>query len=120
MKKLLLTLLLLMPAFVCHAKERPALNPADYSIVVHVQSSSLYELVINGFPRLFLRLAVLIDGKKYELEDTSVRSALLRIGDYKAKISHDETTRSFEYQRTYEFLMPNGETRQYIVVAETE
>ena len=69
MKKLLFTLLLLMPALVCHAKEKPAPNPADYSIVVHVQSSRLNQLVIDGFPRSFPHLTVLIDGKKYELEE---------------------------------------------------
>jgi hypothetical protein len=46
--------------------------------------------------------------------------SLLRVGEYKAKIFKDETNHSFEYQRTYEFLMSNGESRQYSVVAETE
>ena len=49
-----------------------------------------------------------------------MRDDLLRIGDYKAKIIKDGTPGSFEYQRIYEFLMPNGGTRQYKVVAETE
>jgi hypothetical protein len=65
-------------------------------------------------------LNVLIDGKRYELSDTMPRTDLLRVGDYKAKIFKDETERPYEYQRTYEFLMSDGGTRRYVVVAETE
>ncbi len=118
MKKLLFTLLLLMPALVCQAKEKPAPNPADYTVSVHVQSSRLvYE---DRFARYKQDLTVLIDGKKYDLYDSEYHNDLLRVGDYKAKIVEDENNHSFEYRRIYELLLPNGETRQYMVVAETE
>ena len=84
-----------------------------------MQSLSLDKFVTSS-DVTFQRLTVLVDGKKYELLDTHWRPDLLRVGDYKAKILKDETVRSYEYQRTYEFLMPDGETRQYAVVAEME
>ncbi len=119
MMKVILTILLLAPALACYAREKPDLNPADYSISVHVQSSRLNDLCAPGCIWV-QHVNVLIDGKKFELSDTSPRTDLLRIGDYKAKVLKDETGHSFEYQRTYEFLMPDGELRKFVVVGETE
>ncbi|MFZ1084428.1 MAG: hypothetical protein WAN35_05650 [Terracidiphilus sp.] len=123
MKKLLFTLLLLMPALVCQAKEKPAPkpapNPADYQVAVHVQSSHFVHICSHDcFWEQYV--TVLIDGKKYDLFDSNAAYYLLRVGDYKAKIFKDETNHTFEYQRTYEFLLPDGDTRQYSVVAEAE
>jgi hypothetical protein len=61
-----------------------------------------------------------IDGKRYELESARSAASLLRLGDYKAKIAKDESTHAYEYNRTYEFLFPDGQTRQYIVVGESQ
>ncbi len=120
MKKVLLAILLLMPALAYAGKDKSAPNPADYTIAIHVQSSRLERLIVNNNSVMMERLTVVIDGKKYELSDTSFRNDLFRVGDYKATIIKDETDRSYEYQRTYQFLMPDGSTRQYIVVGETE
>jgi hypothetical protein len=122
MKKALLTILLLAPVLAWGGKPKQAPNPADYTIAVHVQSSRLDKFDQGeGHNSVSLQhLTVLIDGKKYELTDTQWRNDLLRVGDYKAKIVKDETDRAYEYQRTYEFLMSDGETRQYTVVSESE
>jgi len=69
---------------------------------------------------LFQHLTVVIDGKKLELADDTPRTDLLRTGDYKAGIINQEIQRSYEYQRTYEFLFPDGKARNYHVVAESE
>jgi hypothetical protein len=119
MKKALLTILLLAPVLAWGGNSKPAPNPADYTIAVHVQYSSLDKFVTSS-DVTFQRLTVLINGKKYELEDTHWRRDLLRVGEYKGRILKDETDRSYEYQRIYEFLMPDGETRQYGVVGEYE
>jgi hypothetical protein len=66
------------------------------------------------------KLNVTIDGKKYEMEEQRPRIDLLRIGDYKAKILKDETSRPYEYERTYEFHFADGKTRRYVVVGEFE
>jgi len=45
---------------------------------------------------------------------------VLRVGNYNARIIKDETTRDYEYARTYEFLFADGKTRQYRVIGESE
>jgi len=120
MKKILIALMLLTPALTCAAK--PAPNPADYTITVHVLSSHVVGLNIGSSDRYIWRqhLTVLIDGKKFELDGESSDLELLRLGDYKAKILKDESKRAYEYQRIYEFLFPDGATRDYYVASEPE
>lgn len=117
MKKILLAIFLLVPALAGAAK--PAPNPADYTVAIHVQASRLADLCAPGCVWV-QHLTVIIEGKKYELSDTLPRTDLLRTGDYKAKIFKNETERPYEYQRTYELLMSDGGTRRYVVVAEME
>jgi hypothetical protein len=126
MKKSLFALLLLAPVL---AWAKP--KPADYTITVHVQSSHMsYECdstLAIGHPDCGKRqhLNVIIDGKKYEL-DGGQRDYLLRVGDYKAKVLADDSQDdsspegSYEYRLKYEFLFPNGKTRKYLVVGESE
>jgi hypothetical protein len=115
--------LLLAPALAW--AEKPAPNPADYTIAVHVQFSRLTLNcgdVTNGSSicRWMQHLTVLIDGKKYELDGAIKSVDLLRVGDYKAKVLKEETKRAYEYSRTYEFLFPDGSTRDYYVAGESE
>lgn len=122
MKKVLIAFFLIVPSLGWAEKAKP--NPADYTIAVHVQSSHLVEFCGdstngNSVCSWQQKLTVLIDGKKYELQ-SGPKVALLRVGDYKAKIAKDETQRSYEYLRTYEFLFPDGQTREYSVIGETE
>jgi len=42
------------------------------------------------------------------------------VGDYKAKVEKDNTQRTYEYERIYEFLFGDGSTRRYWVVGEEE
>ncbi|MGD0478791.1 MAG: hypothetical protein ABSA42_01395 [Terracidiphilus sp.] len=123
MKKALLAIFLVLPAMAL-AEKQPA-NGADYTVAVHVQSSRLVEFcsdVSNGSSLCNWEqvLSVVIDGNKYELESAKAAANLLRLGDYKAKITKDESAHAYEYNRTYEFLFPDGQTRQYIVVGETQ
>jgi hypothetical protein len=116
MKKAILATLL---TFSCLCLgEKPAPNPANYTIGVHVAASHLVMQCSSGLCGWHEVMDVVIGGKKYQLSEGSDRSDLLRIGDYKAQVVKDETTRSYEYMRTYEFLFADGKTRDYFVVGE--
>lgn len=123
MKKVLLVILFLIPVIAW--AEKPNVNPADYTISVHVQSSKLEPDCsdVTGGSSICVwtqRLNVLIDGKKYELLGGPKRPELLHIGDYKAKIHKEDTTKPFEYSRSYDFLFSDGSTGTYSVVGESE
>jgi hypothetical protein len=71
----------------------------------------------------------LIDGKKIELvgPTTSKKvyslpgpTSVLRIGDYPAKVVKDNNEHAYEYSSSYELLFPDGETRKYQVVGESQ
>jgi hypothetical protein len=122
-KKALFAILLFVPVMAL-AEKQPA-NPADYTIAVHVQSSRLVDFcsdVTNGVSVCYWEqvLSVVIDGNKYELQSARTAMNVLRLGDYKAKIAKDENKHAYEYGRTYEFLFPDGQTRQYFVVGESQ
>jgi len=122
MKNVLFAVLLLIPALVFAEKTRP--NPADYTVAVHVQSSRLVLFCgdVTGGSSVCTweqHLSVIIDGKKFEIQPEAAKN-LLRVGDYKAKIVKEDTPNAYEYQRVYELLFPDGQTRQYSVVGEME
>lgn len=129
MKKILIALFLMMPLMAW--AEKP--NPADYTLNVHVQSSRLVLDcgVINGGSVCGWDqyLTVLINGRKYELEGPTTSkkihllpnpAVVLHTGDYKAKVLKASNDKTYEYSMSYEFLFPDGDTRTYIVVAESE
>ena len=115
MKKVLIAILLLLPALAC-AEKTPAPNPAEYTVTIHVQSSRLIQ-TYNQAPTL-QHLEVIIDGKKYELECPG--SFVLSVGDYKARILQDKIAPNHEYTRQYELLFANGSTRKFAVIGESE
>ena len=121
----LLALLLLAPAIAL--AEKPTTNPADFTVAVHVQSSHIrYQCsdVTNGssFCLWNQELSVTIAGKKYEL--TTVRGsrnpAIIHAGDYKAKVLKEDTSKSDEYQRSYELMFPDGQVADFQVTGEPE
>ena len=122
MKNFLIALLVLTPSLAVAQKAEA--GSTDYTIAVHVQSSRLVNECGSDTKGSSCdwsqRLTVMIDGKKYELEEQRSRVDLLRVGDYKAKIVKDETTRAYEYWRIYELQFADGKTRKYTVVGETE
>ena len=86
-------------------------NSAEYTINVHVNSSSIDR---HGTQLL----NVVIDGKKYELQSELAIGRLLALGDYKAKLVTNRQS-AYEVLRVYEFLLPD-KTRRYEVVAQAE
>ena len=112
MKKVLIAILLLVPAMAC-AEKKPVQNISDYTIAVHVYSSE----AIPGSG--IQQLNVTIDEKHYELQAYAV-AKVLPVGDYKARISQDKIDPNQEYVRVYELLFADGTTRRYTVVGESE
>jgi hypothetical protein len=109
MKKILLVVVILFSALAWAGVEP---NPADYTINVHVSSSR-----VNG--RGLVRLKVIIDGKKCELEGVE---SLLAPGDYKAKTValKVKDAHIYDIYGAYEFLFPDRKTRRYQLVGITE
>jgi hypothetical protein len=72
-------------------------NPADYTVNVHVSSSSN----ANNMQEL----SVIIDGKHYDLQSrTAAPDRLLALGDYKAKLVQGEHQTAYDSYQVYEFL----------------
>jgi hypothetical protein len=123
MKRVVLFVLLLLGTLVSAAP-----NPNEYSINVHV-NSSYWRMAPSIFSshEPVQRLAVIIDGKKYELESAAALRAnreagvsLLALGDYKAKLAQDVHKTTYESSQAYEFLFPDNKTRKFFVVGQTE
>lgn len=88
-----------------------------YPITVHVSSSLIHS---NYRPLPILQLDVTIDGRKYVLQDTSVSYKLIVLGDYPARLVKDAHPTAYEYSQTYQLLFPDGKTRDFIVVGQSE
>jgi hypothetical protein len=87
----------------------------DYPVTVHVSSSHFSNDYRNQ------NLEVTIDGKKYELRQVgSAPTALLALGDYKARLITDEHRTSYESSRAYELLLPDKKTRKFNVTGQSE
>jgi hypothetical protein len=104
-----LLLALLMPPL--HALAASP-NPADYTITAHVRSSE----IPSGSGAQ--RVEAVIDGKNYLLLRSA--AAVLRVGDYKARVVDDKSLRAEEYNRTYEFIFQDGKTAKFYVIGESE
>ncbi len=89
-------------------------NPAEYTVNVHVSSSSI------DIERGYQVLNVVIDGKKYELGSELRIGRLLALGDYKARLVKDEHKTTYDSLQVYEFLFPDKKTRQFLLVGQTE
>jgi hypothetical protein len=112
MKKIALVVLLVCSALAWAGTEP---NPDAYTINVHVTSAR-----VNGHG--LIRLKVILDGKKYELEGLDAESSLLMPGDYKARSlpPRAKDVHPYDVYGTYEFLFPDKKTRKYGLVGITE
>jgi hypothetical protein len=125
MARVFVFLILLSSLSVIAQEAKP--NPDDYKVNVHVKSSRLGEScssVSNGGSVCVWvhELKVEIDGKTYDLGSETLKwyAGVLRTGSYKARMLKQDAKRSYEYNRTYELLFPDGRTRKYQVTAEYE
>jgi hypothetical protein len=97
-------------------------NPADYPLAVHV-SASTYAPPDN----LNQTLTATIAGKHYQLlgpcssaKIYSHPNGLINPGDYHARLSMDEHKTSYESLQQFEILLPDGTTRRFSVIAQSE
>jgi hypothetical protein len=90
-------------------------NPSAYAINVHVSSAR-----VNG--RGLIRLKVVLDGKKCELEGVDGENSLLTPGDYKARTVPPKIkdAHTYDVYGAYEFLFPDKKTRRYQLVGISE
>jgi hypothetical protein len=104
-------------------------NPADFPLTVQVTASRLVsecDMIITSVEcDLHQHLDVVIDGKKYELAtDASRGKNVLQLGSYKAKrltdVPQQDKSTSYEDHVSYQLLFPDGTTRTYDVVGESE
>jgi len=121
MKRTLAVLALAIPALGFAA----APNPQEYSIQVHVAKSWIAVECGGGGCSPAVRLEVLMEGKKYELEDQKSRSAVLKPGDYSARLLKNPRAinishAAYDDVKVFEFLFPDGQTRKYDLVGEEE
>jgi hypothetical protein len=112
MRKIALVVVLLLCALAWAGSEP---NPANYTLNVHVSSACLDD-------RGLVRLKVVVNGKKYELEGTDNESSLLVPGDYKARpvAVRVKDAHAYDVHGSYEFFFPDKKTRSYAVVGVTE
>jgi hypothetical protein len=113
MKKLVLSLALLLPCSVMMAA-KPKPNPADYTVTVHVVFSRSGEW--HSAERQVLEAVV--DGQPMEMSGDG--TAVLLPGDYKARLIgmkawDKRISNDYEVAPTYEFLFDDGTTRLYVV-----
>jgi hypothetical protein len=113
-----LFLVLIVPAW-CQAAAAP--NSNDYPITIHVTSSQL-DVKPGNFQGNYTvqKLRVVINGKKYKLEDMETGRRLLALGDYKARLAEDEHKSTYESFQVYELLFPDQTTRKFRVVGQSE
>ena len=116
MKKLVLALLLLPTTLLYAAKPQP--NPADYTITVHVVFSRFTEFFASGIYYPYQRLQTVISGQQVELQATN--TGVLALNDYKARViptrGVPKNANASDIYLTYEFLLPDGTTRDFYVV----
>jgi len=94
-------------------------NPAEYTVNIHVTASRVAIEMPLGHAWQYQVLNVVIEGKKYELKCKST-NGVLALGDYKAKLIHDQHKTAYDSSQTYEFLLPDKKLRQFEVTGQTE
>jgi hypothetical protein len=93
-KKIMFAILLLTCGLAWAAEP----NPAEYTVNIHVSSSSIAASRQD--------LGAVIDGKNYNLESEIAPYLLLSLGDYKAKLVKDEHKTTYDSLQIYELLFP--------------
>ncbi len=97
---------------------------SQYPLTVSIERSRVdtQRPSVNGSSlcRPHLNLAAVIDGRHFELEGSKVRSAVLALGDYKAKLIADEHSKTYLSEAVYELQYPDGSTEKFSVIGESK
>ncbi|MFZ1937860.1 MAG: hypothetical protein WBA18_17365 [Terracidiphilus sp.] len=112
-------------AFAADAKP----DPSQYTLAVHISAAAYAPQDYQGagaFNTLSEIVTAVIDGKHYQLlgptysAHTKCCDGLINPGDYHARWSTDEHKTSYESLQELEILFPDGATRRFSVIAQSE
>ena len=105
-------------------------DPSQFSLAVHISASAYApenDPKLGELDALSEIVTATINGRHYQLEGpTSSAKAfmhgngLINPGDYHAKLSKDDHKTSYESQQQFEILFPDGTTRPFSVIAQSE
>jgi hypothetical protein len=105
-------------------------DPGQFPLAVHISASTYAtenDSRLGAIDQLTEIVTATIDGKHYQLSGpTSSAKAfmhgngLINPGDYHAKLVKDDHKTSYESQQTFEILFPDGTTRSFFVIAQSE
>jgi hypothetical protein len=126
MNRLLFALTLSLLALPCLGQ---APNSATYPVAIHVTRSEVVFISSNDVVGPYTVIDATIDGHKYRLIGVKfantrfsfgVKPAVLKTGDYKARVTQQQTVNSAQYFRQYELLFTGGEKLKFDVIGESE
>ena len=91
-------------------------DPSQYTLAAHVSASEFYS------PSDWSQeiLTVTIGSEHYRVAGVTANHGLLAPGDYHARLSLDQHKTSFESFQQLEFLFPDGTTRRFYVIAQSQ
>jgi len=93
-------------------------DPSQFPLAVHV-SASTYAIPTNtGYG--YELVTATIGGKHYQLGGPPKGNGLLNPGDYQARLSMDVHKTRYESLQQFEILFPDGTTRRFDVIAQSE
>ncbi len=118
MKKIaILSLLTMLLSALALAEKKPAVvNPADYTINVHVVESRISIDLVPCAQRL---LTVIINQKKYEVWSPTKCTdgkGVLALGDYKAKLVKDVHSTAYQSLQIYQVILPDNTTMNFNII----
>ena len=102
-------------------------DPSQFPLAVHISGTGYNPFSADDGPNRVLEIvSATINGKHYQLYGrTSSAHAkccngLINPGDYRARLSKDEHRTSYESSQEFEILFPDGTTRNFEVIAQSE
>lgn len=109
----------------CLASIGAAQNSGGFPVTVHVYAAHWFTTLCTsggGDACDLQSLDITIGGKKFQILTSDYRHEiwLMKLGDYKARLVKDAHKPTGETHRVYELLLPNGQTRRFVVVGESE
>ena len=122
-------LFVLMLSLIAQPSRGQAANDTAYPIAVHVTRSEVVFISNNNMVGPYTVVDATLDGHKYKLIGVKlsnakfafgIKPAVLKTGDYKARVTEEKIVNAAQYFRQYEFLLSNGDKLKLDVIGESE
>lgn len=98
-------------------------DPSQFPLTIHI-SASAYSHGSDFANNTVEVLTATIDGKHYQLQGLTYNKhccdGLIDPGDYHARLSKDQHKTNYESIQEFEILFPDGTTRRFGVIAQSE